>query len=82
MIFQKTKKIKCKLRALPNEIAGGISTSSIFSAWNVAIYVNQINDLNILEAEKNLKYEKVVRKILKKYKGLFFNNELFVIERK
>ena len=55
-----TKKIKYSLRALPNEISNGISTSIIFSAWNAATYVNQINDIDILNAEKEKDYEKIV----------------------
>ena len=70
------------MRALPNEISNGIATSLIFSAWNAAIYVNQISDEQIMIAERKKNYQKIVRQILKKYKGLYFNNELFIIERK
>ena len=78
----KKKIIRCKLRALPNEIQGGIATSVIFSAWNVAIYVNQIDDFKVLDAEKSQKYQKVVGNIVNKNNGLYFNNEIFVIQRK
>ena len=67
---------------MPNEISGGIATSLIFSAWNAAIYVNQISDEQILNAEKKNNYQKIVQQIVNKNKGLYFNNELFVIERK
>ena len=77
-----TKKIKYSLRALPNEISNGISTSIIFSAWNAATYVNQINDIDILNAEKEKDYEKIVSKIIKKNKGLWFSNELLRIVKK
>ena len=80
--FHKAKKFKYMLRALPNEISGGIATSVIFSAWNAAVYVNQITDEQIFAAERSKNYQKVVQKIVNKYKGLYFNNELFVIERK
>ena len=80
--FNKKTNIRYVLRALPNEISGGIATSLIFSAWNAAIYVNQISDKQILSAEKKKNYQKIVQKILNKNKGLYFNNELFVIERK
>ena len=78
--FHKVKKINYILRALPNEISGGISTSLVFSAWNAAVYVNQIADQQILDAERNKNYEKIVKDIVEKNKGLHFKNELFIIE--
>ena len=80
--FHKSKKFKYMLRALPNEISGGIATSVIFSAWNAAVYVNQITDEQIFTAEKSKNYQKIVQRIVNKNKGLYFNNELFVIQRK
>ena len=80
--FHKSKKFKYMLRALPNEVSGGIATSVIFSAWNAAVYVNQITDEQIFTAEKSKNYQKVVQRIVNKNKGLYFNNELFVIQRK
>ena len=79
--FKRKNNVKYILRALPNEISGGISTSLIFSAWNAAVYVNQISDEQIMSAEKKKNYQKVVKQIVNKNKGLYFNNELFVIER-
>ena len=80
--FGKRKIVKYILRALPDEISGGIATSLIFSAWNAAIYVNQISDEEITRIEKTKNYQKIVNQIVKKYKGLYFKNELFVIEKK
>ena len=76
------KKIKYNLRALPEEIANGISTSAVFSAWNAATYVNQINDIEIVKVEKNNKHIKPTQQIIKKYSGLWFNDEILVIEKK
>ena len=56
--FHKKTNIKYILRALPNEISGGIATSLIFSAWNASIYVNQISDEQILKAERKKKLSK------------------------
>ena len=36
----------------------------------------------IMKVEKTKNYQKIVNQIVKKYKGLYFNNELFVIEKK
>ena len=46
-LFEKKTNIRYVLRALPNEISGGIATSLIFSAWNAAIYVNQMSDKHV-----------------------------------
>ena len=80
--FGKKKKVKYILRALPNEISGGIATSLVFSAWNAAVYVNQISDEQVMKAERNKNYLKTVKEIVNKNKGLYFNDELFVIEKK
>ena len=38
--------------------------------------------VNNVNAEKKNNYQKIVQQIVNKNKGLYFNNELFVIERK
>ena len=80
--FHKSKKFKYMLRALPNEVSGGIATSLIFSAWNAAVYVNQISDEQVMKAERNKEYLTIVKKIVNENKGLYFNDELFVVEKK
>ncbi len=82
IIFNAPKIIKYNLRALPNEIQNGISTSLVFSSWNATTYVGQINDNKVLEAEKKGEYITHVQDIIKKYGGLTFNDELLIIERK
>jgi len=78
--FHSPETLRYNLRALPNEIENSISTSLIFSAWNAATYVGQINDENVMEAEKNNQYFQHVQEIIKKYKTLWFNDEMFIIE--
>ena len=80
--FGEKRIIKCKLRALPTEISEGIATSLVFSAWNASIYVNQMDDEKVMKVEKTKNYEKIVQNVVSKNKGLYFNNEIFVIERK
>ena len=80
--FKKKITFRYLLRALPNEVSGGIATSLIFSAWNASVYVNQISDEQIMKAEKIKNYQKIVKEIVNKNKGLYFNNEMFVIEKK
>ena len=69
------------LRALPNEIENGIATSLIFSSWNAATYVCQINNENVMEAEQDGQYVHHIQKTIKKYGGIWFNDELLVIEQ-
>ena len=35
-----------------------------------------------MKIEKTKNYQKIVNQIVRRYKGLYFNNELFVIEKK
>ena len=44
--------------------------------------VNQISDEQVMKAEKSKNYQRIVNNIIKRYKGLYFYNELFVIEKK
>ena len=41
-----------------------------------------MDDDKVMKVEKTKNYEKVVQKIVAKNKGLYFNNEIFVIEKK
>ncbi len=81
LIFHKPEVFKYNLRALPNEIENGISTSLIFSAWNNINYVTQIDDTKTKSAEENGNCFKYLSEILKKNDGLFFNDELLIIEK-
>ncbi len=40
----------------------------------------RIFDENVMEAEKNNQYFQHVQEIIKKYKTLWFNDEMFIIE--
>ena len=78
--FHSPETLRYNLRALPNEIENSISTSLIFSAWNALTYVGQINNENVMEAEQDGRYVQYIQEIIKKYSGLWFNDELLVIE--
>ena len=41
-----------------------------------------MTDEQIFKAQRTKNYQKIVQKIVNKYKGLYFKNELFVIEKK
>ena len=70
------------MHALSSEIGGAsIGTSTLFAAWNAAIYVNQIEDQRVEEVIKGRSYLDATSKILNKHGGLWFNDETFVISK-
>lgn len=73
---------KYKMHALPSEIGGvSIGTSTLFAAWNAAVYVNQIEDERVEEVIKEGTYLETTADVLNKYGGLWFNDETFVISK-
>ena len=80
--FHPIKNIRYCLRALPEEISNGISTSIVFSAWNASTYVTQMNDDEVLKVEKTYKHIEATQKSIKKHGGMWFNDELLIIEKK
>jgi len=74
--------IRYNMHVMPDEIEHSIGTSTLFAAWNAAVYVNQIEDERIEPIIQTARYLKVTAKILKKYNGLWFNDESFVVSKK
>jgi len=70
------------MHTLPNELSGAIGTSTLFAAWNAAIYVNQIEEERLADVVKDGRYIEATDEVLKKYGGLWFNDETYVISRK
>jgi SAM-dependent methyltransferase len=70
------------MHTLPDEVSGPIGTSTLFAAWNAAIYVAQIEDQRLSEAVRDGKYLEATDRVLKKYGGLWFNDETYVISRR
>lgn len=71
-----------EMHTLPSEVQQSIGTSTLFAAWNASIYVNQIEDERLESVLANNDYLQYTAQILKKYKGLWFNDESFVVSRK
>jgi len=71
-----------EMHTLPSEVQQSIGTSTLFAAWNASIYVNQIEDERLEPVLANTDYLQYTAAILKKYKGLWFNDESFVVSRK
>ena len=71
------------MHTLPSEIGDRIGTSTLFAAWNAAIYVNQIEDGRLDSVVQNGgAYLDATQSVLQKYNGLWFNDETFVVTRR
>ncbi len=72
-----------EMHTLPSEVQQSIGTSTLFAAWNAASYVAQIEDERIENAmREGDQYLQGTAKVLKKHRGLWFNDESFVVSRK
>jgi len=71
------------MHTLPSEVEqGGIGTSTLLAAWNAATYVAQIEDDRLEAAMAELDYLEATRSVLNDYKGLWFNDESYVVSRR
>jgi hypothetical protein len=71
-----------QMHTLPDEVSGSIGTSTLFAAWNAAIYVAQIEDNRLSEVVRDGSYLEATDRVLKKHGGLWFNDETYVISRR
>jgi hypothetical protein len=71
-----------EMHTLPSEISDTIGTSTLFAAWNAAIYVAQVEDQRLSEAIGSGAYLEATKAVLQKYGGLWFWDESFVISRR
>jgi hypothetical protein len=70
------------MHTLPSEICDRIGTSTLFAAWNAAIYVNQIEDQRLDSVLQTGGYLEATQAVLQRYGGLWFNDETFVVSRR
>lgn len=70
------------MHTLPSEIGDRIGTSTLFAAWNAAIYVNQIEDERLDAVLATNAYLEATQAVLQQYGGLWFNDETFVVARR
>ena len=71
-----------EMHTLPSEIGDRIGTSTLFAAWNAAIYVNQIEDERLDAVVTNGAYLEATQRVLQAHGGLWFNDEAFVVTRR
>jgi hypothetical protein len=70
------------MHTLPSEVGESIGTSTLFAAWNAAIYVAQVEDDRLAEAVADGRYLDATRDVLHSRGGLWFYDESFVISRR
>jgi hypothetical protein len=70
------------MHTLPTEISSSIGTSTLFAAWNAAIYVAQIDDQRLGEVLGKTHYLDATREVLQKHGSLWFLDESYVVSRK
>ncbi len=70
-----------RMHTLPEEIGPSIGTSTLSAAWNAATYVAQIDDQLLEETHGAASHFAITSDVLKKYGGLWFNDEVFAISR-
>jgi len=73
-----------EMHTLPSEVdqASAIGTSTLLAAWNAAIYVAQVEDDRLAGVLNDKRHIEVTREVLKKYGGLWFYDESYVISRR
>jgi hypothetical protein len=70
------------MHTLPTEIAESIGTSTLFAAWNAAVYVAQIDDERLAQALGERRYLDATRDVLQAHGGLWFLDESYVVSKK
>ncbi len=70
------------MHTLPSEISESIGTSTLFAAWNAAIYVAQVEDDRLGEVVSDGRYIDATRAVLRERGGLWFFDESYVISRR
>ena len=71
------------MHTLPSEVGGrSIGTSTLFAAWNAAIYVAQIEDERLEDVIAGGSYLDATREVLNRQGGLWFYDESYVVSRR
>jgi len=70
------------MHTLPSEISESIGTSTLFAAWNAAVYVAQIDDERLAQVVGERRYLDATREVLQAHGGLWFLDESYVVSRK
>ncbi|MBI3373865.1 MAG: hypothetical protein HY017_19235 [Betaproteobacteria bacterium] len=71
-----------EMHTLPTEIAETIGTSTLFAAWNAAVYVAQIDDERLAQVIGERGYLDATNEVLRAHGGMWFLDESYVVSRK
>ncbi len=74
--------MRYRMHTLPTEIGEAIGTSTLFAAWNAAIYVGQIEDERLEPVISSGEYLDATADVLHEHNGIWFNDETFVVSRR
>jgi hypothetical protein len=70
------------MHTLPSEVSDSIGTSTLFAAWNAAVYVAQVEDDRLATVVNGSAYLDATREVLRRNGGLWFFDESYVISRR
>ncbi len=70
------------MHTLPSEVSSAIGTSTLFAAWNAAVYVAQIDDERLDQVIGQRDYLDATAEVLKRHGSLWFLDESYVVSRK
>jgi hypothetical protein len=70
------------MHTLPSEVSASIGTSTLFAAWNAAVYVAQIDDERLASVVGDRGYLDATREVLQVHDGLWFLDESYVVSCK
>ena len=69
-------------RCRPRFPTRSIGTSTLFAAWNAAIYVAQVEDDRLADVVADGGYLDATGEVLREHGGLWFYDESYVISRR
>ena len=70
------------MHTLPSEISESIGTSTLFAAWNAAVYVAQVEDDRLASVVAAGRPFEATAEVLRRRDGLWFFDESYVISRR
>lgn len=70
------------MHTLPSEVSSAIGTSTLFAAWNAAVYVAQIDDERLGQVIGDRHYLDATAAVLQQHGSLWFHDESYVVSRK
>jgi hypothetical protein len=70
------------MHTLPSEVGSAIGTSTLFAAWNAAVYVAQIDDERLERVIGRRQYLDATAEVLKRHGSLWFHDESYAISCK